>query len=217
MSTIRNNPLSHIPPVTKNLLIINVLIWLAGQAAFNFGFNFWEHFSFYDFESSQFKPWQLVSYMFMHSKIGITHVLFNMVGLYFIGSILERSWGANYYLFFYITCGLGAALIHGFSDDLLALFGMAHSAGMASPMVGASGALYGLLVAFGLMHPNQSLYLMFIPIPIKAKYFVLGLVAMDLFMGLSGSNYLNFAHFAHLGGALFGFILMMYLRIANRP
>lgn len=217
MSTVRNNPFSHIPPVTKNLIILNVLIWLAGQAAGNFNVDFWRHFSFFDFEHPLFRPWQLVTYMFMHSQQGITHILFNMVGLYFIGSILERRWGASYYLFFYITCGLGAALIHGFSDDLLSLIGSAQATEMSSYMVGASGSIFGLLVAFGLMYPNQTVLLMFV-IPMKAKYLVMGAVAFDLFAGLTGYNYmgLNVANFAHLGGALFGFILMMYLRIANQ-
>jgi len=197
------------------------------------------------FESDKFKLWQPISHMFMHG--GLMHIFFNMFALVSFGSALEHFWGPKKFLFFYFTCGLGAALIHsginyyhfhdglntlvlnGFKENeilnlinegkfmtswqaVLAPDTFENMIGALTPTVGASGAIYGLLVAFAFMFPNAELALLFIPVPIKAKYFVPGIVLLDLFSGVTGYSIFGggIAHFAHVGGALFGFIMMWY-------
>jgi membrane associated rhomboid family serine protease len=238
----------NITPTVKQLLIINIIFYIGSQIV---GEHAYELFSLYFFENSKFQFWQLMTHMFMHAQMpNIMHILFNMFALYSFGSALETFWGGKKFLFFYISCGLGAALLHlgvnyfefhsgldtlvqaGFAKtDILALLnegkidsrwsdaiGNSGVNSMASsyivPAVGASGAIYGLLVAFAYMFPNAQLGLMFIPIPIKAKYFVPGILLIDLVLGFKGdaifSGGSGIAHFAHLGGALTGFLMMYY-------
>lgn len=231
----------------KQLIIINVIFYIGtlivGQPAYDW-------LAMYMPENPKFKFWQPVTHMFMHSK-NIMHIFFNMFALYSFGSLLENLWGGKKFLFFYISCGLGAALLHlavnyysfnhGLSalaatgadrSDILALLAEGRydtrwegilgatefenfiSAYM-TPVVGASGAIYGILVAFAFIAPNAELMLMFVPVPIKAKYFVPGLVLIDLFLGLKGQSIFGgggsgIAHFAHIGGAIVGFIMMWY-------
>ncbi len=235
----------NITPTVKQLLIINILFFIGSQFAPLAD----TYLSLYYFENAAFKVWQPLTHMFMHG--GIMHIAFNMFALYSFGSLLENYWGGKKFLFFYISCGIGAALLHsgvnyymvhdgldtltqaGFlkSDiynllnagkidprwtEILGQTGMENFAGsFIIPAVGASGAIYGLLVAFAFMFPNAELALMFIPVPVKAKYFVPGLLAVDLFLGFKGNSLFGgggtgIAHFAHLGGALVGFIMMWY-------
>jgi membrane associated rhomboid family serine protease len=225
----------------KQLLILNILFFIGAQ----FVPQATDLLALHYFESDKFKLWQPISHMFMHGSL--MHIFFNMFALVSFGSALEHFWGPKKFLFFYFTCGLGAALIHSginyyyFHDglDTLVLNGFKETEilnlinegkfmtswqavlapdtfenmiGALTPTVGASGAIYGLLVAFAFMFPNAELALLFIPVPIKAKYFVPGIVLLDLFSGVTGYSIFGggIAHFAHVGGALFGFIMMWY-------
>lgn len=192
-----------ITPTVKQLLIINVLFFIGSQYIGDMAYNY---FALFSFESPNFKIYQLLTHMFMHGSI--SHIAFNMFALYSFGSTLEQFWGSKKFLFFYISCGLGAGIINNlvnqyFLNDITTV------------AVGASGAIYGLLVAFAFMFPSAELAMMFIPVPIKAKYFVPGIIAVDLFLGLKGSSIFGsggtgVAHFAHIGGALIGFAIMWY-------
>jgi membrane associated rhomboid family serine protease len=211
-------------PVVRNLIIINVLFYLA-MLAFGGGANnlpwLTVQFGGYYPASPMFKPWQLITHMFMHDHKGFTHIFFNMFALYMFGSSLERVWGAKRFIIYYFVCGLGAFFLHQFVNGVMLFqavgtffpniselpnIGAAYS--YIYPVVGASGAVFGLLLAFGMLFPNTQLMLLFPPIPIKAKYFVIGYGAIELFMALGNSPGDNVAHFAHLGGMLFGFILL---------
>jgi membrane associated rhomboid family serine protease len=248
----------------KQLLIINVIFYIGSQ----FVALAYPLFSLYYPDNDLFRIWQPITSMFMHAPMpNLMHIVFNMFGLVMFGSALEHFWGAKKFIFFYISCGLGAALLHigvsyfhissileqlsvlNFSEkDLHILlntdfsrvfdangqmvqgkvktildnanctqeqFNVLTSAIIEyqTPSVGASGALYGLLTAFAFMFPNAELMLLFIPVPIKAKYFVPGLIALDLFLGLKGNSLFGsggtgVAHFAHIGGAVTGFLMM---------
>lgn len=162
-----------------------------------------EQFALFYPESPFFKPWQLVTHMFMHG--GFSHIFFNMFALWMFGSIIEQRFGAKRFLIYYFICGLGAAACH-----MAVQYYLFHVQGDAQvpfiPTVGASGAVYGLLFAFGYLFPNAVLHLYF-AIPVKAKYVVIGLAAIGLFSGISNNPGDNVAHFAHLGGMLAGFIV----------
>ena len=238
--------MNQITPVVKQLLIVNVIIFLAA--------NFFmpilnDYFPLYYFENPSFEFWQPITHMFMHG--GFSHILFNMFALYSFGSVLEQIWGGKKFILFYILCGLGAAVLHtavnywqihdvvstltlnGFKESQI--FELLNSgridtrwqeyvsqtgiqalgSSYLSVAVGASGAIYGLLVAFAFMFPNAGLALLFIPVPIKAKYFVPGILVLDLVLGFNGaaifgSGGTGIAHFAHIGGALVGFLLMWF-------
>jgi membrane associated rhomboid family serine protease len=233
--------MNNMTDTVKQLLILNILFFIGAQ----FVPQATDLLALHYFESDKFKLWQPISHMFMHG--GLMHIFFNMFALVSFGSALEHFWGPKKFLFFYFTCGLGAALIHSginyyhFHDGLntLVLNGFKETEilnlinegkfmtswqavlapdtfenmiGALTPTVGASGAIYGLLVAFAFMFPNAELALLFIPVPIKAKYFVPGIVLLDLFSGVTGYSIFGggIAHFAHVGGALFGFIMMWY-------
>jgi len=203
-------------------------------------------FSLWFPENENFSLWQIISHMFMHG--GFMHIFFNMYALWALGSPLENSWGKKKFLFFYISAGLGATLIHTSVNYLYLNQGISalESSGIdknvimellrqgkynpvwyefaskttidnmlssfSTPAVGASGAIYGVLVAFGIAFPNSELFLMFVPVPIKAKYFIPVLIGLDLFSGVTGYSLFGagIAHFAHVGGALFGFIMAWY-------
>jgi rhomboid-like protein len=173
-----------------------------------------------------FYPYQIATHLFAHSPQMIMHILFNMFGLWMFGRILENVWGAKRFLLFYLICGVGAAachlaiqyfrcqeLLHAIkANDPIAQ----NLIGAASPALGASGAIMGIFAAFGYLFPNTELYLMFIPIPIKAKWAMLGLAAYDLFGGVANMSGDNVAHFAHLGGAVTGFILVLIWNKSSR-
>lgn len=233
--------MNNMTDTVKQLLILNILFFIGAQ----FVPQATDLLALHYFESDKFKLWQPISHMFMHG--GLMHIFFNMFALVSFGSALEHFWGPKKFLFFYFSCGIGAALIHSginyyhFHDGLntLVLNGFKETEilnlinegkfmtswqtvlspntfenmiSALTPTVGASGAIYGLLVAFAFMFPNAELALMFIPVPIKAKYFVPGIVLLDLFSGVTGYSIFGggIAHFAHVGGALFGFLMMWY-------
>jgi membrane associated rhomboid family serine protease len=197
----------NLPVITKNIIIINVLMF---GATFFIGDKMYEYLALFNYQSPYFKGWQVITHMFMHG--GLMHLVFNMFGVYMFGTRLEQIWGPKRYLNFYLITGLGAALIH----TAVQTYEISQGLDVLNiPTVGASGALFGILVAFALYWPNTELYLMFIPIPIKAKYAVIGYAAFELFSGISGFQS-GVAHFAHLGGALFGFILVKYWNKNNR-
>lgn len=189
----------QLQPAIKNLIIINVLFYIATFYVFDTNLMF-EYFALFYPTSPYFNVWQIVTHMFMHG--GFMHILFNMYALYAFGSPLEQMWGSKKFLFFYFSAGLGAAAIHTLSNYFFQVYNI--------PAVGASGAIYGVLVAFGMSFPNAKLALIFFPVPIAAKYFIPLLILSDLYFGFSGGG--SIAHFAHIGGALFGFIMMLYWR-----
>jgi len=220
----------------KHILIINILFFVATEI---YGDYMYQLFSLWFPKNENFALWQIASHMFMHG--GFMHILFNMYALWAFGAPLEQMWGRNKFLFFYLSAGLGAALIHtgvnyyyfnegyqqlvnaGVADAAINEFLNTPTRYMRSdlvsmyeaynvPAVGASGAIYGILVAFAMMFPNSELFLIFIPFPIKAKYFIPVLIGLDLFSGVTGYSIFGsgIAHFAHVGGALFGFIMMWY-------
>ncbi len=199
-----------LPPAVRWLLIINVGMFLLTWLLQSQGISLIFYLSLFYPTSPYFHIYQLITHMFMHGSI--SHIFFNMFALWMFGSLLENVWGSKRFLFFYFFCGLGAAAVQLASTAYV--ISQMHSqdaidAIINIPTLGASGAIFGLLVAFGYLFPNTELYLMFIPIPVKAKYFVIGYAALELFFGFSGVEP-GVAHFAHLGGALFGFILVYY-------
>jgi membrane associated rhomboid family serine protease len=251
----------------KQLLIINIIFYIGSNINGDFAY---QMFSLYYPENDNFRAWQPLTSMFMHARLpNLMHIVFNMFALVSFGSALEHFWGAKKFIFFYISCGLGAALLHtGFNyyqihsilnqisdlnlsnEDINILLNTNYQTVFDSngqmiagkvksildnakctqeqfnilvsavqefqtPSLGASGAIYGLLTAFAFMFPNAELALMFIPVPIKAKYFVPGIIAIDLILGFKGSSLFGsggtgIAHFAHVGGALCGFLMMWH-------
>ena len=188
--------MNAIPTVTKNLLIINVLVFLATIVAQSYGLDLARYLGLHFFLADNFNIAQLITYMFMHG--GFTHLFFNMFALWMFGRTLEYELGSQRFLTFYMVCGVGAALI----QYLTALaFGE-----LPLLLVGASGAVMGLLLAFGVMHPNAVIMLLIPPIPMKAKWFVIIYAVIELFLGWRGGG--NVAHFAHVGGMLWGFLLL---------
>lgn len=248
MSTYGSSPFANIPPVVKNLLIINVIFYIAAQL---FKVQFYSLFPIYYYESPFFKIWQPITYMFMHDGSSIMHILFNMFALFTFGGAVENRLGSKRFLNYYLLTGLGAIVLQfivqnielynitGYvfnknliwdltksSDDSFT-YQYAHdliTAGQAekivgafiSPMVGASGAIFGVLIAFGMMFPEVELYIMFVPIPIKAKYLIPVYIVLELSLGVAKISGDSVAHFAHIGGALFGYILLKIWGI-NRP
>ncbi len=219
-----------LPVVVKNLLIINGLVFLAQVTFEQTGMLSLENiFALHDVHSVYFRPHQLVTHLFMHGSFG--HILFNMFALWMFGNVLENYWGAKRFLIFYIACGLGAGILHLIvlyyeNIPLMELFRAlpidqqedllyAPSFKINTATVGASGAVFGCLAAFGYLFPNSLIYLYFF-IPIKAKWFVLMYAAMELFLGVQNSAGDNVAHWAHLGGALVGFLLVLYWNKTNR-
>ncbi len=203
-----------IPPITKNLLIINALVWIAQMALPRIGIDLVAILGMHYWEAETFAPYQLLTYMFLHSEGSISHLFFNMFSVWMFGSTVERYWGAQRYLFFYLATGLTAALaqqvVWYFSfHELMSVWGQVIAQNAIT--IGASGAVFGLLLAFGMLFPNAPLYLMFIPIPIKAKYFVIGYGLIELFLGVQSQGD-GIAHFAHLGGMIGGIILILMWR-----
>lgn len=189
-------------PVVKNIIIANALVFLAQFLFERQGLMLDEWGALYPVGSPNFKIWQLVSYMFMHGSLG--HIFFNMLSLYIFGPILERVWGPKRFFNFYIICGIVAGLAHLFVDPSF------------RPAVGASGAVMGILAGFVYLFPNTELMMLFFPVPIKAKYLIPGFMLLDLFGAFNPSAGDNVAHWAHLGGALAGFILVLFWNKNNR-
>jgi membrane associated rhomboid family serine protease len=198
-----------IPPVVKNLIIINVIVVLIQWTMKRTGSDYMENFfALHDVRSVLFKPHQLVTYMFLHSTDTIWHILFNMLILWMFGSILENYWGPKRFLTFYIVCGIGAAALQLFVLYLDPAYSDAAT-------LGASGAIFGCMVAFGLLFPNSLIYI-YALIPVKAKWAVIAYVLYELFLGVQNNANDNVAHWAHLGGGLFGLILVFYWRKTDR-
>jgi membrane associated rhomboid family serine protease len=230
----------NIPPVVKNLLIINGLMYVAMIALNSQGFDLSSFFGLHYWGSEGFYPHQLVTYMFMHS-FQFTHLLFNMFAVWMFGRVLEGVWGSKRFLIYYMITGVGAGIIQllvihlrlmplydalspedlsfimekgydiiqsgqNFTDPIAGKF----NALMNVTTVGASGSVFGILLAFGMLFPNTELMLLFPPIPIKAKWFVIIYGAIELYSGVANNAGDNVAHFAHLGGMLFGFVLIKY-------
>lgn len=195
---------NNFPPIVKNLIIINVLVWIA-QKMLDEKYNLTDKLALYPIGSEEFQPYQIATHMFAHGPL--YHILFNMFGLWMFGKILENVWGAKRFLLFYLICGVGAAAAH---------LTVEYFTGGYNPAIGASGAIMGIFIAFGYLFPNTELYLMFIPIPVKAKWAMIGLAAIDLFGGVAKVSGDNIAHFAHLGGAVTGFILVLIWNKTNR-
>jgi rhomboid family protein len=227
----------NIPPVVKNLLIINGLFYLASIILYNSQhIDLTDYLGLHYWESDGFQPFQLVTHMFMHSffdvrdgSIVFAHILFNMFGLWMFGSTLEGIWGGKRFLIFYMIAGIGAAIVHliviyiklqilsaeippevlahiyanGYealseSKNYIDASAANFNGILNSSAVGASGALYGILVAYGVLFPNTKLMLMFFPVPVKAKYFIPGIILVDLFLGVGNFSWDSTAHFAHL-------------------
>lgn len=227
----RGNIFTDLPLITKNLLIINGLCWLASIVLGRMGIDLVRYLGLHYVLADNFNAAQLVTYMFMHDTSSISHLFFNMFSLFMFGRTLEMVWGPKRFLTYYITTGIGAAIIQQLAwsfEYREILFGAytsintgVHIFTVAEFMnhlvtVGASGAVFGILLAFGMLFPNAELYMMFIPIPIKAKYFVVFYGIVELFMGVRSAAGDNVAHFAHLGGMLFGLILILYWRKIDR-
>ncbi len=204
----------RVPFVVKNLIIINAIVFVVTMLAQKF---MYETFSLFYFTSPFFKPFQLITYMFMHG--GFWHIFFNMFSLYMFGSVIESYWGGKKFFLYYMICGIGAGLINELVMYLQIAFaetpGLVEAAINRVPTVGASGAIYGLLLAYGMMFPNNVLQFVFPPIAMKAKWMVIIFGAIELLSGLSGRGG-NVAHFAHLGGMIFGVIMILYWKKKNR-
>lgn len=225
-SDIRSGGFKALPTVVKNLLIINGLVWLAQITIEENIFSIENTFALHYFKSIFYKPWQLITYMFLHSPQNFFHILFNMFALWMFGSTLENLWGPKRFLIFYFLCGIGAAFVHmialGYDISKLAeLYNQGQISGetfygnMNIPTMGASGAVMGIFAAFAYTFPNSQLLILPIPFPIKAKWALLGLAAFDLIGGVSNKQS-GVAHFAHLGGAAVGIILVMIWNKKNR-
>lgn len=253
-----------IPPVVKNIILLNVIFFVASWQPLGLSEFMFRHFALFSVKSPLFEPHQIVTHIFMHANLA--HIFFNMFGVFMFGRVLEQLWGSKKMLIFYTVTGLGAAFIHltvnyfqmshmmslvdtyntnpGYTtfSQLVTKYGTRSESynqimnfmqqwfykpddmsfmqasktyvseiiysNLNIPTVGASGAVFGLLIAFAMMFPDVELMLIFLPIPIKAKYFVPFYALLELFFGVAGFQWDNVAHFAHLGGALFGFILV---------
>lgn len=218
--------------VTINLLIINVLMLIATTFFQTQGIDLDKILGLHYWKGSDFNLVQVITYMFLHA--GFTHLFFNMFSLVMFGRVLESVLGSKRFLFYYISCGIGAALVQELVwtltwEDTLVLQDATGAVAMRGAeavryatehfmlndffnsfiTIGASGAVFGILLAFGMIFPNMPLYLMFIPIPIKAKWMVLGYGLIELLFGINGMDS-SVAHFAHLGGMIFGFLILLY-------
>lgn len=214
--------MNNIPTVTKNLLIINVLCFFGAIVGQRYGVDIEGLMSLHFFMASDFNLGQLFTYMFMHANF--QHIFFNMFALWMFGRVLEQVWGPKRFLLFYMLCGIGAGLIQELVQyieyaTVLSNYTTVQTGYGLIPMseylnmmrtVGASGAVYGILLAFGMLFPNSQMFVFPLPFPIKAKYFVMGYAVLELVLGMSGGD--GVAHFAHLGGMLFGLILIIYWR-----
>ena len=234
------NNFGSLPTVTKNILLINIILFAATWLFEKQGIDLTNMLGLHYFAAPAFKPYQFVTYMFMHGDgrnfyESLMHIFFNMYAVFMFGSLLENTWGPKRFLFYYVFTGLGAAavqlLVYYFqlqpimkeTNELLAqtkdyllqsqIIEQRNEYLNRLVVVGASGSLFGLLIAFGMLFPNAEMMIMFIPIPIKAKYLVAGYGAIELFSGINNSAADNVAHFAHLGGMLFGFILLMIWKV----
>ena len=229
MTEFRPSSFQILPAVIKNLLILNGLFFLAQNTVGRELINMEDLFALHTWQSPFFRPWQFITHMFMHGNLG--HIFGNMFALWMFGSILENLWGPKRFLTFYLVCGLGAALCHMIvlyfeNEHIISAFNSLDAISQAEnrelvyaklneATLGASGAVFGCLVAFGYLFPNTKIYIYFF-IPLKAKWFVLLYAGFELSMAISNSAGDNVAHVAHLGGALVGFLLVYFWNRKNR-
>ena len=219
--------MNNMPIMTKNLLIVNILAFLATWVLQRSGVDLTALCGLHFFLASDFHFYQFFTYMFLHG--GFTHILFNMFALWMFGSVIERVWGPKKFLFYYLVCGVGAGLIQelvqyaDYSVQGIAAYQYVNMGGVQLSTdayinlwttIGASGAVYGILLAFGMIFPNERLFIIPFPFPIKAKWLIIGYIAIELFSAMSGPGD-GVAHMAHLGGMLFGYLLIRYWR--NHP
>ncbi len=203
MSDFRYYRQEAFPTVIKYLIIVNVVVFAAQNFLKQFAVT--ERFALWPIGSPYFQAYQVFTHMFSHGSIG--HIFFNMFALWMFGKVLENLWGPKRFLNFYLISGIGAAIVH---------LTVQYFMGGDAPAVGASGAVMGVMVAFGYLFPNTELFILFIPFPVKAKWAVIGYVLIDLFGGIANFSGDNIAHFAHLGGAMTGFILVLLWNKKNR-
>ena len=231
MTEFRPSRFEILPTVIKNLIIINVLVFIAEKVLPPSVINMEDIFALHTWQSQLFRPWQFITYMFMHSPTDFSHIFFNMFALWMFGSVLENVWGPKRFLTFYIVCGLGAALCHMIVlyfefQPLVNLFNSLSlpeqqanynnfQAALSGSTVGASGAVFGCLAAFGYLFPNTYIYLYFF-LPLKAKWFVLFYAGYELFAAIQNSAGDTVAHIAHLGGALVGFLMVYFWNKTNK-
>ena len=214
-----------LPTIIKNLIIINALVWLAQITVGRSAVPMSDLFALHYIKSDLYKPWQFLTYMFMHDPQSPFHILFNMLALWMFGSTLENLWGPARFLIFYLLCGLFAGFVQvaamGYDvNQAIALYEQGQMPAQLVtrlinvPVLGASGAVMGIFAAFAYSFPNSQLFIFPIPFPIKAKWALLGFVAYDLFGGLYSGG--GIAHFAHIGGAVLGIILVIIWNRKNR-
>ena len=230
--------MNNTPTVTKNLIIINILCFFGAFVAERYGIDLNDVLGLHYFESEKFRLYQLFTYMFMHA--GFEHIFFNLFAVWMFGRILETVWGPSRFLFYYVLCGVGAGLVQEVAqyfdfmpymadmaqlstyapDAVVPIHGVSHTAAqwltmyervISVPTVGASGAVYAILMAFGMMFPNQELFIFPLPMPIKAKWLIIGYFVIELGLGFMNND--GIAHFAHLGGMVFGFLLIVYWKM----
>jgi membrane associated rhomboid family serine protease len=213
MNYSRNSFAGVLPAVTKNIIIVNGIIWLAQfvllrRADIDLSQQFGLHF----IASEQFRIYQVITYMFLHDPYSISHVFFNMFAVFMFGRTLEQVWGAKRFLSYYLVTGVGAGLIQMLVVFLRMQTLVPHEmfSLVDGVTVGASGAVFGILLAFGMLFPNSQLFIIPFPFPIKAKWFVIGYGLLELLFGVANRTGDNVAHFAHLGGMLFGIFMILY-------
>lgn len=236
-----NSRFTALPAITRNLIIINIMIWLVEALFPSFcEWGLYRHCGLHYWGSADFNPAQFITYMFLHDRGSLMHLFFNMFSLFMFGPILERVWGSKRFFMYYMVCGIGAAIVqecvwtltwqHEYISSIARLNGLTYDhmkavvdeaiavgdaefmsaiAQMKNSMmtIGASGAIFGLLLGFAFVFPNMPLYLFFIPVPIKAKWMVMGYAVIEFFFGVNGGD--TVAHFAHLGGMFFGLIFLL--------
>jgi len=238
MNGYNQSPFANITPVVKNLLIINILFFIASVVLVKTNIEVYRWLSAFYFNSPLFRPWQIITYMFMHAGIDHPeHILFNMFALFSFGPILEYSIGSKKFFNLYFLCGIGGIVCHQLvqayevhaitgsitishpefisSFDAFGTMSTKLQEIYATPIVGASAAIFGLLATFGLMFPNLEMMILFIPVPIKAKYIIPAYIVLELYLGFKQYQGDSVAHFAHLGGALIGFIMVKIWRLQH--
>ena len=225
-SDIRPGRFQVLPLVIKNLIIINALVWLAQITVGKDLISIEDLFALHHFSSPYYHFWQFITYMFLHSSESFFHILFNMFALWMFGSTLENLWGPARFLAFYIVCGLGAGITQALALTYdISQYNTMYALGQISidqlymlvnvPTLGASGAVMGIFAAYAYTFPNSQMIILPIPFPIKAKWALLGLAVLDVLGGISSES-TGIAHFAHLGGAAVGIIIVLIWNRKNR-
>lgn len=211
----------NLPPVTRYLLLSNFIVWMLDAVLQRYGIDLTAYLGLHYITASGFRFWQPITYMFMHANFG--HIFCNMFAVLMFGPVLENEWGSRKYLIYYLVCGIGAAIVQEcvwamMYQPMLSTLPIDQAAYLANRPVtiGASGAVFGILFAFGWLFPNVPMYILFVPIPIRARIFVIIYAAIELVAGLGNiigvGGIDNVAHFAHLGGMLFGWLLLLWWR-----